>query len=288
MNWKEQNVNFSNLFRWAALAALLAASPAFAQEEDEPLPNDPNSLTIGVGGAYVPSYEGSDDYELIPIGLIRGKIAGFGFSTRGTALYLDLIRDDPNENFSFDLGPVANVRLDRTGGIKDPQVRALGELDRAIEVGAWAGLAKNGVFHRYDSLGFSLTWQHDVTDKHDSAIITPAIQYTTPLSEKTLVQVGVQAEHVGAGYGLTYFSVTPAGAAASGLPVYATDGGWKNYRISLFGAQMLTGDLRNPKLSLFAGLSYSRLLGDFKRSPIVAIAGDADQYFATVGLAYTF
>jgi outer membrane scaffolding protein for murein synthesis (MipA/OmpV family) len=51
---------------------------------------------------------------------------------------------------------------------------------------------------------------------------------------------------------------------------------------------MLTGDLRHPKLSLFGGLSYAQLLGDFKRSPIVAIAGDADQYFATVGLAYSF
>jgi outer membrane scaffolding protein for murein synthesis (MipA/OmpV family) len=29
-------------------------------------------------------------------------------------------------------------------------------------------------------------------------------------------------------------------------------------------------------------------LGDFKRSPIVSIAGDADQYFAALGLSYTF
>ena len=47
-------------------------------------------------------------------------------------------------------------------------------------------------------------------------------------------------------------------------------------------------DLRHPKFSLFAGVAYSRLLGDFKRSPIVAIAGDADQYLAALGLAYTF
>jgi outer membrane scaffolding protein for murein synthesis (MipA/OmpV family) len=288
MIWKEQHVNFSIIFRGAALAALLVASPAFAQDEDEPLPNDPNNLTIGVGGAYVPSYDGSDDYELIPVGLIRGKVSGFGFSTRGTALYIDLIRDDPNSDYSFEFGPVANVRLDRTGRIKDAQVRALGEIDRAIEVGAYAGFAKNKLLHRYDSLGFSITWQHDVTNTHDSAIITPSIQYTTPLSERTLVQLGVQAEHVGAGYGLTYFSVSPVGSAASGLPVYTTDGGWKDYRISLFGAQMLSGDLRHPKFSLFAGVSYSKLLGDFKRSPIVAIAGDSDQYFATVGLAYSF
>jgi outer membrane protein len=281
-------VIFSHISKAAALAALFIAAPAFAQAEDEPLPNDPNTLTIGIGGAYVPSYEGSDDYILTPIGLAFGKVAGFGFGTRGTSLYVDLIRDDPNADFTVDFGPVANVRLDRTNRIKDVRVRALGEIDTAIEVGAYAGFTKHKILHRYDSLGARVTWQHDVTNTHDSAIVTPAIEYSTPLSTRTLAQLSLQAEHVGAGYGRTYFSVTPAGSVASGLPVYTTDGGWKDWRLSLFGAQMLTGDLRHPGLSLFAGVSYSKLLGDFRRSPIVAIAGDADQYLATVGLAYTF
>lgn len=273
----------------AALAApLIIASPAFAKDE-EPLPNDQNSLTIGVGGAYLPSYEGSDDYVLTPMGVVLGKVAGFSFATRGTSLSIDLIRSDPNKPFSFDLGPVINVRLDRTSRIKDVQVRALGEIDTAVELGAFAGFAKNGVLHRYDSLGVRLTWQHDVTNTHDSAILTPAIEYQTPLSTRTYVLLGAQAEHVGSGYARTYFNVTPAGSLASGLPIYAAAGrGWKDYRLSLFGAQMLTGDLRHPGLSLFGGVSYSRLLGAFKRSPIVAIAGDADQYLATLGLAYTF
>jgi outer membrane scaffolding protein for murein synthesis (MipA/OmpV family) len=281
-------VTFSDLSRAALLtAALFAASPAFAQD-DEPLPNDPNSLTIGIGGAYLPSYEGSDDYQFTPIGLAFGKVGGFGFATRGSSLAIDLIRDDPNAPFSIEFGPIANVRLDRTGRIKDPQVRALGEIDAAIELGASAGIAKNGVLHKYDSLGFRLTWQHDITNTHDSAVISPSIEYRTPLSEKTLVQLGLEANHVGTGYGLTYFSVTPGGAAASGLPVYATDGGWKNWRLSLLAGQMLTGTLRDPGLALFGGVAYSRLLGDFKRSPIVAIAGDADQFFVTAGLAFTF
>ena len=86
----------------------------------------------------------------------------------------------------------------------------------------------------------------------------------------------------------TYFSVTPAGSVASGLPVYNADGGWKSWRLSLFGAHTLTGDLRHPGLSLFGVASYYRLKGDFSRSPIVSIAGDPNQYFAAIGLAYTF
>jgi outer membrane protein len=279
-----------NCWRAAILALpLLAAAPAMAEDGDEQgRPDDRNSLTIGIGGAYVPSYEGSDDYILTPIGIAFGKVAGFGFATRGTALYVDLIPDKPDAPFSFDFGPLVNVRLDRTNRIKDARVRALGEFDVAIELGAWAGLKKNGVLHEYDSLGARLAWQKDVSDTHDGTILTPAIEYSSPLSTKTLVSLSLQAEHVSGRYARTYYSIGPAGSAASGLAVYNADGGWKSWRTTLLLGQSLTGDLRHPKLSLFGGVGYSRLLGDIARSPIVRVAGDRDQYFATLGLAYTF
>jgi outer membrane scaffolding protein for murein synthesis (MipA/OmpV family) len=79
----------------AAAAAFTAApAPAFAQEpssDEAALPDDRNSLTIGVGGAYVPSYEGSDDYIATPIGVLFGKLGGISFVTRGTSLAVDLI-----------------------------------------------------------------------------------------------------------------------------------------------------------------------------------------------------
>jgi outer membrane scaffolding protein for murein synthesis (MipA/OmpV family) len=33
---------------------------------------------------------------------------------------------------------------------------------------------------------------------------------------------------------------------------------------------------------------YSRMLGDAKRSPYTSIRGSADQWFAAVGIGYTF
>jgi outer membrane scaffolding protein for murein synthesis (MipA/OmpV family) len=268
---------------------LLAAAPALAQDgQDEGRPDDRNSLTIGVGGAYLPSYEGSDDYILTPVGIAFGKVAGFGFATRGTALYVDLIPDKADAPVAFNFGPLANVRLDRTNRIKDPRVRALGEFDAAIELGVWAGVTKNGVLHQYDSLGARVAWQKDVSDTHGSSIITPAIEYSSPLGTKTLASLSLQAEHVGDGYARTYYSVTPAGSVASGLAAYNADGGWKSWRATLLLGQSLTGDLRYPKLSLFGGVGYSRLLGDIARSPIVSVAGDRGQYFATLGVAYSF
>jgi len=274
----------------AVSAAALGAAPAWAQDSaaDADFPEDRNSLTVGIGGAYVPSYEGSDDYIATPIGVLFGRLGPISFVTRGTALAIDVIPEAQDAPFAFTLGPVVNVRLDRNNRIKDPQVRALGEIDAAIEVGVQAGVAKNGVLHKYDTLGVRLTWQKDVSNTHDSTVLTPAVEYGTPLSTKTYVQLGLQAERVGNGYAQTYFSIGPAGALASGLPTYNADGGWKNWRTSLFVAHSLTGELRAPKLSLFGGVAYARMLGDFKRSPIVATAGDKDQFYGLLGLSYTF
>jgi hypothetical protein len=139
---------------------------------------------------------------------------------------------------------MVNLRLDRTSRIRDPQVRALGEIDTAVEGGAFFGVTRNGVLHGYDFLTARIDVTHDLTNTHDSLIVTPNLEYATPLSRHTLVGLSVSADHVGGGYADTYFGVTPAGAAASGLTAYDADSGFKNVRLTLLGTQSLSGDLR--------------------------------------------
>ncbi|MGV3480283.1 MAG: MipA/OmpV family protein [Sphingobium sp.] len=271
-------------------ALLLMTAPAFAQSagQAQPPPENDDTLTIGAGIGYTPSYEGSDDYVLIPAAAVRGKVSGHNFYTRGTQFYFDAIPEGPGNSLDISLGPVAAVRLNRTRRIKDPQVRALGKLDTAIEVGAFAGIAKTGVITSdYDTLSFRVAYLRDVTDTHDSYVLTPTIEYGTPLSPTAYVGLSLSAERVGDGYARTYFDVTPAGAAASGLPVYSTDGGWKNVSVGLLGTVSLSGDLRKG-WALFAVGNYSKLLGDFKRSPIVSVAGSSNQWLGAIGIGYTF
>jgi outer membrane scaffolding protein for murein synthesis (MipA/OmpV family) len=269
------------------LAALCLGGPALAQASDEPADDGGDNFTIGVGALYVPSYEGSDDYVVSPAGFLRGRVSGFSFYTRGTSLFVDIVRNDPGSPVDVEFGPTANLRLDRTSRIKDPQVRALGEIDTAIEVGAYAGFTRNGVFHQYDFASARLAVTHDVTNTHDSLVVTPSLEYATPLSRSTLIGASVSADHVRGGYARTYFGVTPTGAAASGLSAYTLDGGFKSATGTLLLTQSLSGDLRRG-LALFALGGYSRLLGDFKRSPIVRDAGDADQWLVSGGISYTF
>jgi len=272
-----------------AIAALLAATPSLAQTRTGVLP-DPNdqsdTFSIGGGAGFIPDYEGSDDYELIPVAGIRGRVSGINFYTRGTYLYVDVIRrgDGPVE---FDLGPIAGVRLNRTGKVDDDVVDALPELDMAIEVGGFAGITYHGLTNPYDALSFHIDVTTDVGGAHGSTLITPTIDFGTPLSTTTYVGVSASAEWAGDGYADYYYSIDPAGSLASGLPVFHADGGFKHWRVGLFGNQSISGDLTHG-WSIFGTGLYTHLSGDFADSPIVDLRGSASQWFGALGVAYTW
>ncbi len=276
----------------AALAAFAVAQPALAQDAQptEPQPGG-DTVTIGGGVAYLPDYEGSDDYRFVPAPAALGSIGGFNFLLAGNRLSVDVIPDSGDgDGWDFQLGPVGVVNFNRTRlkSIDDPRVRALGKLDRAIELGGYVGVGKTGLITSdYDRLSVTLTYRHDVTDTHDSSVLTPSISYMTPLSRKAAAGVFASADRVGAGYARTYWGVTPGQSLASGLAVYTPDSGWKSYSLGGFGTVSLTGDLLHG-FKLVAGGTYSRMLDDIGRSPVVRVAGSRGQWLGAVGLAYTF
>jgi MipA family protein len=263
------------------LSLMLAATPATAQM----LP-DRDALTIGIGAGAIPSYEGSNNYRPIPAPVLRGRVAGFGFQTIGTHLYVDLWRDGPGK-LDVQLGPVVGVNPNRTGQIGDARVRALGTLDLPIEAGGFIGVTRTGIDSPFDALSVGISYQRDVTDTHDSSIVRPQITYLRPLNLKTAIRVGIDAEIVGRGYARTYFGVTPAGAAASGLQPYNLGGGIKDIGVTFGASRAVKGDLRKG-ISLFGVAGYTRVLGDFADSPVVRTAGTPNQVFASAGIAWSF
>lgn len=272
------------------LAAVMAAFPAAAQEEAQG-PDDPDQLTIGVGAGVIPSYEGSNDSRVIPGFFLRGRVAGHPVFTRGTALFIDLIPNETASGLDIGVGPVAGARLNRTGSIKDDRVEALGKLDTAWELGGWAGIAKTGVITSdYDNLSFRVSWVHDVADAHGGYVITPALEYGTPLSRTAYAGLSLSANYVGKGYGRYYYDIDAAGSLASGLAAYGDAGrksGFARINAGLALGKSLSGDLRKG-WAVFALGGYSRILGRYADSPIVADAGSRDQWMGGIGLAYTF
>ena len=273
-----------------ALAALLAATPALAQpigEAGMPDPNDrSDTFTIAVGGAIIPDYEGSNDSEFTPFGAIRGRVGGMSFFSRGTYLYLDLIRR-PDSGVDFDVGPIVGVRRERTGKVKDDFVNDLPERDTAIEIGGFAGVTFHGLTNPYDALSFRLDVVTDVGGAHKSTVFSPTIDFGTPLSRFTYVGVSASADWVSDRYADYYYSITPAEGFIAGLPAYDADGGKKNWKLGALINQSITGDLTHG-LSVFGAGSYSRLVSDIADSPIVDGRGSRSQWQAALGLAYTF
>ncbi len=261
------------------------ATPVFAQDADGDANRD--TLSIAVGPAVVPRYEGSADYRIIPAGAIRGSVSGISFVSQGTALFVDIIPSGNGPGTRFNLGPMAHVSLNRSSlkSIRDPQIIALGKIAVAVEAGAHVGITRTGLITSdYDSLNVDLAVSHDVTGIHDSLIVTPSITYGTPLSRTLYIGASVSADHVGSGYARTYFGVTPSQSLASGLTAYTPGDGFKDVNIGLFGNASITGDLRHG-LSIFAIGNYSKLLGAFGRSPVVR---DRSQWFGGAGIAFTF
>jgi outer membrane scaffolding protein for murein synthesis (MipA/OmpV family) len=285
-------------FCLTALTFALAAAPAIAQDAPTVPPDagattlaaNGDSITIGAGAAYIPDYEGSNNYTFRAVPGAIGSVGGFAFTLAGNRASVDLIPNPSGPTWDIQAGPLAVVNLNRSSlkGIDDLRVRALGKRSTAIEAGGFVGIGKTGVItSEYDRFSVSVSYRKGVSGAHRAGIWSPAINYFTPLSRKAAVGVFASAEYAERGYGRAYFDVDAAQSLASGLPVFTTRKGWKNYSIGALATVSLTGDLLHG-FKLVGGATYARLLNDFGRSPLVSIAGDRSQWQGVVGLAYTF
>lgn len=279
------------MLRAATIAAGIAlASPAIAQDI---VPAGPpaglrddggDRLTLGFGLGVAPDYEGSDDYKLQPGGIFQGRVSGVEFQMRGLNLYTDLMPDRPGSRSRFTLGPVVQIRPERTGSVRDPRVAALGTRRTAVELGATAGIGLRGVIIPPASLNFDVTVLQDIAGAHRSTVVTPSVSLSSPASRRGFFRLGVSADYVGRGYAQTYFAVAPGDS----LPAYDPGGaGWKSVDASLLYTHDLDGEPRSG-LGAFALVNGKRMLRRFADSPIVRDAGSANQVFAVAGLSYAF
>lgn len=286
----EQVLNKSTI-RIAALACLALTSPALAQDRTTSAPpaaafaqRNGDQFTIGFGLGVAPDYEGSDNYQLQPGGVVQGRVAGVDFQMRGLNLYTDFIADPGRSKVRLILGPVVQLRPERTGDVADPQVSQLGTRKTAIELGVNAGISFRGVLIPPASLTVDLTYLRDVNGAHDSYSLTPSLSLAAPLSAKGFARLALSADYVGKDFARTYFDV---GAGNVLTPYTTSGGGWKSASATLLYTHDLGGNPRSG-LGLFTLSSYKRMLGKFAASPVVKDAGSADQALVVGGLLYAF
>ncbi len=271
----------------AACFALPAAAQEVPQIAAEPSVFDGDFLIVGAGPVVAPSYEGSDNLSIIPAAGIAGRLGGIGISARAGGIALDVIPDS-DSRVGIALGPVVRYRSNRTGNPRDPVVARLGKLKGVIEAGANVGIAVKHVLNGYDSLSASVDLRWDVSGRGSGYIISPGISYLTPLSKAQVAGAAVSANFIDSRYARYNFSVTPAGAAASGLPAYDAQGGFKDWSVGVFTARDFNGSFLDGGFSVAVGGMYSRLYGSAAESPITSIRGKRSQWLFGGGLAYIF
>jgi MipA family protein len=82
-------------------------------------------------------------------------------------------------------------------------------------------------------------------------------------------------------YAGSFFGVTPAASAASGLAAFDTGSGLKDVGLTLIGNYEVT-----ETWSVTGIAGYTRLLGDAAASPIVSERGSPNQLFGGLGISY--
>lgn len=282
-----QRLRFSIPLLSAACFALPAAAQEPAPVQAEPSVFDGDFLIVGAGAAWVPDYEGSDNLHVLPVGGVAGRVGGVGINPRAAGIALDLVADS-DKRAGLTLGPVLRYRSNRTGTVSDPAVASLGKLKGVIEAGVTGGVSLKRVLNPHDSLSMSVDVRWDISGRGSGYIVSPGISYLTPLSRAQVAGLALSANFIDERYARYNFSITPAGAAASGLPVYDARGGFKDWSLGAFTARDLNGNFVDGGLAVGVGAMYSRLYGSAAESPITAIRGRRSQWVFGGGLALVF
>lgn len=249
-----------------ALAGLFLGETAMAAS--------PVSWKVGAGAGARPDYEGSEDYEAVPIGYLRAtwernaflELAGAHGSGGAPRLRANVVADD-----LLQFGPLIQYRIGR-GDVENDRVDALPNIDGTVELGGFFGFEEQG----WEG---AITFAQDVGDEHGGFVAELSAGYTADLADGLALRVLVATSYGSDGYMGTFFTVDSADAPAAGLDPYDADGGIRDFGTQWSLSWRLPG---SQHWGIGAVLSYFRLLGDAADSPIVDDVGSPDQVFGGV------
>ena len=248
----------------------------------------PDRISVAAGAAVASDYDGSDHYSLAPVAGATARLHGHLLVWHGNSLGVDLVPEYRQQKFKLILAPFVDLNPNRTGRAHDPIVALLPKRKLAVEGGAVVGFSKTGgLVSSRDQLTVQVAATHDLGGVHRSFVVSPSVSYMVPLSKAALISASASFDVVGSGYARSYFGIDSAGHTASGLPLYSPGGGVKSVSLGLDGVMSLHGNLAKG-FAVGVLLNYERLLGDFARSPLVAMRGTPNQLSAALGLGYTF
>ena len=245
----------------AALLSLLLVGPTIQAAD----------FSIGGGIGVKPDYEGSSDYELVPVPAGSAKFDnGMYLKLLGLNLRANLIPSD-----FWRLGPVYNYRPERDN-VENNRVDRMKDISDANELGLFGGFEWQGWY-------VFLEWLADTGDAYDGSYGTLKGGYNWMVNKEWMLTFGAFTTYASDDYMETYFGVSSGDAARSGLDRYNADGGMKDIGLD-FGANWRFAqnwDLRG----LF---QIKQLVGDADDDSPVVDEGSETQLFSAVLVVWNF
>ncbi len=240
-------------------------------------PSQGTHYTLGAGVGVAPDYEGSDDYELVPLWNLRVD------NLYNPNTYVQVIGPRLRSNFLPD--PHWRLGLDgqfikKRDHVHDNAVDDLQSVDPSVMLGVIGG------YDFFDDpqqdLVLEIEARQDVANGN-GFLGTMRGVYSTQLSSSWRLDTSIEGTWASSDYMDAYFSIDASNAARSGLKQYNADAGFKDVA---FGGTLTYRFAERWSISGLA--TYTRLVGDAADSPVVKDAGDENQFFGGTLVNYRF
>jgi len=272
-------------FVLAFVAAFIACSQAgFADEAKEKADRpvigamlQENHYYLAIGPSLAPDYEGSGDYSAFPVLIARWQRGGHFVEFEGHTLRANLVPAS-----LFQAGPVLLLRQGRQG-VSDDRINRMRHVRNAIEAGGFIGLQIRdpNELRRYANLWLQVV--SDVSGVNNGYDARLMLRTGGPLPGPWTIDTEIFSDYGNANYMDSYFSIDADDAARSGLPQFHASAGFRDVGINV----MLTYHF-SDHWGLGAIAEYKRMLGDGADSPVVGLAGTADQFVGALTVTYQY
>lgn len=228
-------------------------------------------ISVGLGLGVAPDYEGSEDYQAVPIPYASvGWSNHMAISLLGNKAKVNLI---PSPIWK---GGLIGEYIAERNDVDNNKVDDLKTVDAAIMLGGFFGL-------EYENWSASIEAMQDVADGNDGSIVRLNGGYKIPIDKTLSLSLGVFTTWADDDYMEAYFTIDGADSARSGLSTFNADSGFKDVGLNLLASYKPWENWG------FMGLaSYKRLLDDAEDSPVVDDEGSPNQFSVGALVFYRF
>ena len=238
-------------------------------------------FTLGGGVGYFADYEGSDDYNIVPLPLVGiswrdtvsiGSVGGLGLNVK----FLKIKGPTPKDNLILSAG------IGYFGGRDQDDNDALNGLGD-LEGGVTGKLSAD---YQHQSFGAKVSAVHDISGGRKGTSINAGLRYAFALgSPKTQLTLGSSVTWANDKYMENIFGISSIQATNStlGYSAYSVASGFKDAGVNASVRHFMT-----QNIGIMGRIGYKQLLANAADSPIVDRQGNASQLSAIFGVSYNW